>query len=141
MQEIISFLISELSFEHSRRIEISQKIELDGTVSIKPEQMRRVFSVIIDNAIRACSEKGSLLIRAKRQNKNLLIEFQDTGCGMDDEEINKVFDPFYTTRAVGEGIGLGLSIAHSIVAAHGGRMQAVSKKGRGTKVRIVLPGR
>jgi two-component system NtrC family sensor kinase len=141
LQEIISFLISELSFEHSRRVEISQQIELDGTVSIKPEQMRRVFSVVIDNAIRACSEKGSLLIRAKRQNKNLLIEFQDTGCGMDDEQINKVFDPFYTTRVVGEGIGLGLSIAHSIVAAHGGRMQVASKKGRGTKVRIVLPGR
>ncbi|MGB0503763.1 MAG: ATP-binding protein, partial [Thalassolituus sp.] len=60
---------------------------------------------------------------------------------MDDEQINKVFDPFYTTRVVGEGIGLGLSIAHSIVAAHGGRMQVASKKGRGTKVRIVLPGR
>ncbi|MEQ3693919.1 MAG: ATP-binding protein [Thalassolituus sp.] len=141
LQEIISFLISELSFENSRRVEISQQIELDGTVSIKPEQMRRVFSVVIDNAIRACSEKGSLLIRAKRQNKNLLIEFQDTGCGMDDEQINKVFDPFYTTRVVGEGIGLGLSIAHSIVAAHGGRIQVASKKGRGTKVRIVLPER
>lgn len=141
LSEILDLLISDISFSDTRRIEITQKIELDGPVIIKSEQMRRVFSVVIENALKACSEKGSLLIRAKRQGYNLLIEFQDTGCGMDDEQISKVFDPFYTTRAVGEGIGLGLSIAHSIVAAHGGKMLVASQQGRGTRVRIVLPNR
>lgn len=141
LRGLIDLLISEVTFKDTREVEIHHQIELSGTVCIKPEQMRRVFFAVIDNAVKACSEKGSLLIRAKRHSDHLLIEFQDTGCGMAEEQVNKVFDPFYTTRTVGEGIGLGLSIAHSIVAAHGGKIMIASKKGRGTKVRIVLPGR
>lgn len=76
-----------------------------------------------------------------RKGKGLYIEFHDTGCGMDDAQVNKVFDPFYTTRPVGEGIGLGLSIAHAIVEAHGGKMRLISRQGRGTKVQVHLPGR
>lgn len=141
LREIIELLIAENSTHSGRSIEITHNIEIEGTVKIKPEQMCRVFSVIIENALKACIDKGSLHIRAKRQGNDLLIEFQDTGCGMDQAQISKVFDPFYTTRAVGEGIGLGMSIAHSIVVAQGGKILIASKFGRGTRVRIILPGR
>uniref|UniRef100_UPI003515EFBB sensor histidine kinase n=1 Tax=Thalassolituus sp. TaxID=2030822 RepID=UPI003515EFBB len=123
------------------KVEVQFQIELDRPVRFKPEQMRRVFKAVIDNALRACTDKGSLRIRAYRKGKGLYIEFHDTGCGMDDAQVNKVFDPFYTTRPVGEGIGLGLSIAHAIVEAHGGKMRLISRQGRGTKVQVHLPGR
>ena len=57
------------------------------------------------------------------------------------DQVSQVLDPFYTTREVGEGIGLGLSVAHSIVEAHAGTLSVVSKEGRGTRVRIALPER
>jgi len=139
--ESLEQVVSEIAPASSRTTEISYQIELDGTVRIKPEQMRRVYAAIIDNAIRACSEKGSLRVKAWRENDVLIIDFQDTGCGMAKEQVSQVFDPFYTTREVGEGIGLGLSVAHSIVEAHGGQMVVASREGRGTRVRITLPGR
>ena len=125
----------------TRQVEITYDIELDSKVRVKPEQMRRVFSAVIDNAIRACVDKGSLRIKACRQDSVLIIDFQDTGCGMAPDQVSQVLDPFYTTREVGEGIGLGLSVAHSIVEAHAGTLSVVSKEGRGTRVRIALPER
>jgi len=141
LRDNIEIVVSQVAPPSESKLEITYQFEIDGTVSIKPEQMRKVFAAIIDNAAKACSEKGSLRIHAWRKQDTLIIDFQDTGCGMDEEQINRVFDPFYTTRDVGEGIGLGLSIAHSIVEAHGGRLLIASRAGRGTRVRIVLPGR
>lgn len=141
LRDNIEIVVSQVAPPSEGKLEINYQFEIDGKVSIKPEQMRKVFAAIIDNAAKACSEKGSLRIHAWRKQDTLIIDFQDTGCGMDEEQINRVFDPFYTTREVGEGIGLGLSIAHSIVEAHGGRLLIASRAGRGTRVRIVLPGR
>ena len=137
----LDLVMSEIAAPNKDKVEVQFQIELDRPVRFKPEQMRRVFKAVIDNALRACTDKGSLRIRAYRKGKGLYIEFHDTGCGMDDAQVNKVFDPFYTTRPVGEGIGLGLSIAHAIVEAHGGKMRLISRQGRGTKVQVHLPGR
>ena len=65
-----------------------------------------------------------------------MIEFQDTGCGMDDEEINKVFDPFYTTRK--DGTGLGLSLSYGIIKRLGGTIEVNSTVGKGTIFTIGL---
>ena len=67
------------------------------------------------------------------------IRITDTGHGIPDAEIPKVFDPFFTTNPVGEGTGLGLSISYDIVKAHGGEMLIDSSKKDGTTVRVVLP--
>jgi signal transduction histidine kinase len=140
LRETLEQVVSDVAPAQSRQVEITYDIELDGKVKVKPEQMRRVFSAIIDNAVRACVDKGSLRIKAWRQDSVLLIDFQDTGCGMAPDQVNQVLDPFFTTREVGEGIGLGLSVAHSIVEAHAGTLNVASKEGRGTRVRIALPG-
>jgi two-component system sensor histidine kinase PhcS len=63
----------------------------------------------------------------------------DGGSGMTPEVLRRAFDPFFTTREVGQGVGLGLSICHSIVTAHGGQIAATSHPGEGTTVRIDLP--
>ena len=141
LKETLEQVVSDVAPSQTRQVEISYDIELDSKVRVKPEQMRRVFSAIIDNAIRACVDKGSLRIKASRQNSVLTIDFQDTGCGMSSDQVSQVLDPFFTTREVGEGIGLGLSVAHSIVEAHAGTLNVVSKEGRGTRVRIALPER
>jgi len=141
LKQTLETVIAELNQGSRRPLEVEYRVNVEGKVLLKESQMRIALAAIADNASRACSEKGSLLIRAARDAENLYIDFQDTGCGMEDAEIKQIFNPFYTTREVGDGIGLGLSVAHSIVEAHGGSIRVKSRPGRGTLVRIVLPGR
>jgi two-component system NtrC family sensor kinase len=68
-----------------------------------------------------------------------LIEISDTGCGIEPALLPRIFDPFYTTKDVGQGTGLGLSISHNIITGHGGRIDVDSKPGHGTCFRIYLP--
>lgn len=103
-------------------------------------QLNQVFMNILDNAVGAIEKQGDIWIRIKTENdKNLRIEIEDNGVGMDSETARKVFDPFFTTKPVGQGTGLGMSITHKIIKNHQGSISIESKKGVGTKFIIVLP--
>lgn len=84
--------------------------------------------------------EGRVEIRLAEFTDHVELEFQDTGCGMTADVLQKIFDPFYTTKEVGHGTGLGLSISHRIVADHGGRLAASSNgPGHGSTFRLSLP--
>ena len=70
-----------------------------------------------------------------------MVEFAviDTGCGIPDKNLRRIFDPFFTSKAVGQGTGLGLSVSHGIVQAHGGLIEVDSKVGEGSTFRVFLP--
>ena len=94
---------------------------------------------IIRNSEQAIKEQGTIYIETKVTNSNLEIKIEDTGCGIDDEMINKITDPFFTTKAPGEGTGLGLSITYNIIKEHGGNLEYISQVGKGTQALITLP--
>jgi len=105
-------------------------------------QLNQVFMNILDNAIHAIKETGTVTINVFRQtetSRNVVIEFIDTGVGISQENLKKIFDPFYTTKPVGEGTGLGMSIAYKVITSHGGTIGVASEVGKGTKFRITLP--
>lgn len=113
-----------------------------------PSQMKQVFLNIILNAIQAMNEGGTLIIQMERIEKEsdkkkeiyYLLRFQDTGCGISEEQLECIFDPFYTTKK--EGTGLGLSISYGIVQQHGGEIEVSSRtkgKQKGTTVTVLLP--
>jgi signal transduction histidine kinase len=99
------------------------------------------------NAIQAMPEGGSLEVRADLSNEEtggsprVSISFQDTGVGISSQDLPRVFDPFFTSKAPGEGSGLGLTIAKGIVLAHGGRMEAHSDGAGGSLFKVFLPVR
>ncbi len=102
-------------------------------------QINQVFMNILDNAQGAIKGTGDIFISAKKEGENIKIEFKDTGCGIKQENLNKIFEPFFTTKPVGQGTGLGMSIAYRVIEAHNGKISVESEQGVGTKVTILLP--
>ncbi len=106
---------------------------------IQDKGLCRVFSNMIKNAFDAMPEGGTLTIRTVRDNGHILIAFRDTGMGMDQEEQEKIFTPFYTTKPIGKGVGLGLPICFEVVQRYGGRIDVESVPGLGTTFSVRLP--
>ena len=104
-----------------------------------PSQINQVFINLVTNAVHAMDGKGTLTIATKARSGWVDIEVRDTGCGIPPENIDKIMDPFFTTKPVGQGTGLGLSIVSRIVKEHGGRISVNSKVGVGTAITISLP--
>ena len=120
---------------HKEYMENVPKIEAFGG------QLNQVFMNILDNAVGAIKETGDVWIRINPDSsyKNIIVEIEDNGAGMNAETVNKVFNPFFTTKPVGQGTGLGLSITYKIIKNHQGDIKCVSELGKGTKFIITLP--
>lgn len=109
-------------------------------VECLPQQLNQVFVCLINNAVQAFGEaRGTLTVRGGSAGETAWIEFVDDGCGIPAAIRHKIFDPFFTTRAVGQGAGLGLSLAYGIVQSHRGSIDVASEVGRGSCFRISLP--
>ena len=104
-----------------------------------PSQMTQVLVNIVVNAIQAMPNGGILRIMTEDSGKNILLSIEDTGFGMSEKVKRKIFLPFFTTKDIGQGTGLGMAVVHGIIAAHGGNIEVESKVGCGTKFEIRLP--
>ena len=129
--------------ENKNEIEIHCDAETEF-ISGNPEQLKRLFSIILDNAEKYTEQKGSINISVKAMNKSIQIEISDEGIGIDEKDQNLVFDRFYRSdgsrrRDEKSGYGLGLSIAKNIVDLHKGSISAHANLPKGTTIRILLP--
>ncbi|HXC34518.1 MAG TPA: ATP-binding protein [Candidatus Acidoferrales bacterium] len=105
--------------------------------SIDATQMQQVLVNLIKNAMQAMSRGGTLTLQTGEGSDGIWVSVADTGGGIPQEEISRIFEPFYTTKK--KGSGLGLMIVQRIVRAHGGKIEVESRVGRGTTFRIWLP--
>jgi signal transduction histidine kinase len=98
---------------------------------------------LIINAADSMHDGGTLSIKSEQvtsgSHTQAVIEFKDSGCGIDPEHMPKIFDPFFTTKSRGLGTGLGLSICYGIITEHGGEITVSSTLGRGSIFRVLLP--
>jgi two-component system NtrC family sensor kinase len=109
-------------------------------VSMDHNEIKQVFINIVNNALQAMPEGGELRIRMDTARENdIIVEFSDTGVGIAQENIHRIFEPFFSTKDNGDGTGLGLSISYRIVQNHGGKIEAESTVGSGTTFRVYLP--
>lgn len=111
------------------------KLQIDGA------QMRQVFLNIIVNAVEAMPDGGTLTVSTglTSDGQGAWVSFKDTGTGISEENLAKLFTPFFTTKQLGKGTGLGLAIAYGIVKMHRGQIQVQSKLGVGTTFTVTLP--
>jgi signal transduction histidine kinase len=127
-----------LVFEWSQHVE---KVEADV------HQLQEVFNNLIENALDAMPAGGTLVTRISPHTELeqpdhrtwMEVEFSDTGCGMEAEQMAQIFQPFFTTKKARRGTGLGLAIALETVRAHGGQIKVDSNPGKGSRFTIVLP--
>jgi signal transduction histidine kinase len=124
-------------------IQIPNNIKIvDGTLDeptiwVDTNKMERVFINLIKNATDAMPEKGKLEIRSRQIGENVEFTFTDTGIGMPEHTMAKMFIPLFTTKA--QGMGFGLAICKRIVDAHGGKIKVESALGKGTMFTVTLP--
>jgi len=104
-----------------------------------PDHMNQVFLNLILNACQAMPEGGTLSLALHPTDSMVEVTVQDTGCGIPQEQLSKIFDPFFSTKAVGEGTGLGLTVVHGILQEHQGAIRVKSVPGQGTTFIVSLP--
>ncbi|MCP4672591.1 MAG: PAS domain-containing sensor histidine kinase, partial [Desulfobacula sp.] len=142
----INLVIEELMLLYEKRFrENSIKMKLDlvenpGTVIASKDQLRQVFINMFSNAMYAMPEGGDLEIFTRLQDKMFCITIMDTGTGIKPNDIEKIFDSFFTTKTDSvQGVGLGLSVCYGFIKDHGGDIVVDSKIGKGTRFTITLP--
>ena len=104
-----------------------------------PSQLNQVFLNLFVNAVQAINEHGEITVTTLAHLNEVVIEIADSGSGISEENLEKIFLPFFTTKPIGRGTGLGLSLSYSIVQKHHGRIEVESEIGVGTTFRIHLP--
>ena len=144
VHEAIDNTLNLISGELKNRIQIHKEYREIPKISCYASQINQVLMNILSNAAQAIEESGNIWITTQAMRgyngKDMVsISIQDTGKGMDEATMEKIFDPFFSTKEVGQGTGLGLSISYGIIQNHGGEIQVKSQVGIGTEFIINLP--
>lgn len=104
-----------------------------------PAHLGQAFYNLIQNGVQAVEGAGRVVIRTCKKNGFICVSIADTGMGMHEQDIPRIFDPFFSTKEVGKGTGLGLSVVHDVITTHRGRIEIQSKPGQGSIFTLFLP--
>ncbi|MGW8367868.1 MAG: ATP-binding protein [Gammaproteobacteria bacterium] len=132
-----TLLIAKNALKH--KVEIIKQYGEVGKITCSPSQINQVFLNLITNAAQAIEEQGDIAITTSQDDESVRITVADNGCGIPEHILEKIRDPFFTTKQVGEGTGLGLAIVEKIINSHGGKLHIESEVGKGSAFTVVLP--
>jgi two-component system NtrC family sensor kinase len=125
--------------------QVSEKVELLLDLQDLPEiemnevKINQVITNLLINASQSIQNYGKITISSTIQDNKIVVQVADNGCGIEEGALNKVFDPFYTTKKEGEGTGLGLAISRDIAHEHDGELSVISTLGEGSVFTLTLP--
>lgn len=131
--------VNLIATEIGAGVEILRELGELPQIECQPGQINQVFFNLLSNAVRAVGSHGKIWLRSGRAEDEVWLEVADNGCGIAPEHLERLFEPFFTTCAVGQGMGLGLSVAYGIVKRHGGQLSVSNRAGGGSVFRVVLP--
>ena len=135
VEDVLHFLGPQLNGNH---IEVQKEMAESGAfANVDEASIRSSLINLLLNSIEAMPDGGVLMIETREVERAVRLDISDTGCGMTSEQVRNVFEPFYTTKS--KGLGLGMSYAQKVVKQHGGTIVLMSQTGKGTRVWITLP--
>ena len=121
------------------RIEIIEDLQEIPPITCHPGELNQVFLNLLTNAVQAIEDTGEIVVSVRQQDQKLVVSVRDSGHGMDAETLNRLGEPFFTTKPVGTGTGLGLSISYGIINSHQGTLKFESEINKGTTAIVELP--
>ena len=148
VSEALATTIRLVKTQYAKQIEFITDFHADGKIECYPSQLNQVFLNIIVNACHSIIKKkeesknegkGLVDISLFNKNKEMVIVFSDSGCGMTEKVKSKIFEPFFTTKPIGQGTGMGMAISYGIIEKHNGKIEVKSELGKGTTITIYLP--
>jgi len=140
LQQLLNGTLSAIRVPEDVRVSVEIEEDMDfPKLLVDPQLMKRVFINLISNAIQAMPHGGHLRIKASETEDGALVSFQDTGVGISEESLDKMFQPLFTTKAKGQG--LGLAVCRRLVEAHQGKITIESELGKGATFTIEIPSR
>jgi signal transduction histidine kinase len=140
LREVVEHVSALIRDDRSRAPRVDVKVAFDPALprfAFDRDQVTQVLWNVALNSVEAMNGRGRLSVEVARRNGDVALAVSDTGPGISPEDLPRVFEPFYSGKA--KGSGLGLTIAERIVAAHGGRIEIDSEPGRGTRVTLLFP--
>jgi signal transduction histidine kinase len=140
IHEGLESTLTLLHHEIKGRIRVVRDFGQVPLIECYPSQLNQVFMNLLANAVQAIRAEGTVTVRTRRVDDDFVrIEIEDDGRGIPEEHLGRIFEPGFTTKGVGVGSGLGLSISYKIIEDHGGRISVESEVGRGTRFTVDLP--
>ena len=136
LQDAIKIMMFQAS---DQRVKVDFHVPAEFSKLMVEADLYYVFINIIKNALQAMPQGGHLGVSGRLAEGQMEVSFQDTGSGLTPEELNHIFQPFYSTKEGTQGLGLGLPICQKILERYEGRLAVESQPGKGTKVRVILP--
>jgi signal transduction histidine kinase len=140
IREVVEHVSALIRDDRSRAPRVDVRVAVDPAVprfAFDRDQVIQVLWNVALNGVEAMNGRGRLSLEVARQNGDVALAISDTGSGISPENLARVFEPFYSGKP--NGSGLGLTIAERIVGAHGGRIEIDSRPGRGTRVTLLFP--
>lgn len=133
LESTLSIVWNEIKY----KVDVEKDYQSNSKLWIDPTELSQVFLNILINASQAISDKGTIALSTREDEKNVFVKISDNGCGIPSEILSKIFDPFFTTSK--KGTGLGLSVSYNIIKKYHGEIRVESKVGEGTSFTIQLP--
>jgi signal transduction histidine kinase len=131
--------LSILAWRVPAGVVVERDYRCDSPVLGDPGSLNQVWVNLLDNALRAVGTSGRVKVSTERDGDMAVVAVTDTGVGIKPEDMEKLFQPFFSTRAAGEGTGLGLALCRRIILRHGGQIRLTSEYGKGTRSEVRLP--
>jgi len=135
LEDTLNLVRNEIKY----KAEVVREYGEVGPIECHAGQLEQVFMNIMVNAAQAIEGKGEIAVKTSQKDGEVVVQISDTGKGIPEDVMPRLFEPFFTTKEVGEGTGMGLSIAYVIVEKHNGSIEAESEVGKGTTFTIRLP--
>ncbi|MGM0418866.1 MAG: sensor histidine kinase [Thermodesulfobacteriota bacterium] len=139
IHKCIDSTLNVIHNEIKYKAEVIKKYYLQSTVKCYPQRINQILTNIIINAAQSIKDKGEITIETYKNNGYAVIKISDTGEGIPDNIKDRIFDPFFSTKPVGQGTGLGLHVVYDLVKKHKGKIKIESRPDQGTSFYISLP--